>query len=342
MLPIMSIVTSRSHRTARAARPALSLAALLALLAAGCGGKEPEHEQAAPPPRDPNAPLAVANTGLATPESVLWDDTRRVWYVSNINGSPTAKDDNGYILRLGPGLARLDSLPFINGADDDVTLNAPKGLALQGDTLWVADIDILRGFDVTTGTQVADVDLRRLRATFLNDVAVGNDGAIYITDSGIAFGSDGAVTHPGLSRVFEVRNRTPRQAVVLPRESAANGIVWHPAMNAWLIVGFNTPNIYSWVAGAKEATVAGTGPGGADGIVVLADGSTLLTSWADSSVTLFFGGLTTTMRRGLNAPADLGYDARRGVIAVPLFSDNRVELWPVTSTPSATSVPLRP
>ena len=41
---------------------------------------------AAKPPRDPNAPLAVVNTGLSTPESVLWDDTRRVWYVSNING----------------------------------------------------------------------------------------------------------------------------------------------------------------------------------------------------------------------------------------------------------------
>ena len=50
-----------------------------------------------------------------------------------------------------PNGESLDSIPFINGADDDITLNAPKGLALQGDTLWVADIDVVRGFDVTTG-----------------------------------------------------------------------------------------------------------------------------------------------------------------------------------------------
>ena len=321
---------------------AAATAALILTLAA-CGRGEPAKDAAAAPPRNPDAPLAVVSTGLATPESVLWDDTRRVWYVSNINGSPTARDDNGFIVRLSADGRRLDSLPFISGADDDLTLNAPKGMALRADTLWVTDIDVVRGFDVTTGMHVADIDLSSQKATFLNDIAVSNEGALYITDSGIAFAADGAVTHPGLSRIFEIRDRTVRQAVVLPRQSAANGLAWHPALNAWLIVGFNTPNIYSWVTGAKEVTVVGTGPGGGDGIVILADGSALYTSWADSSLTLFANGMSTTMRRGLNAPADLGYDPRRNLVAVPLFSDNRVEFWPVTpSARPASAIPLRP
>lgn len=318
---------------------AAATAALILTLAA-CGRGEPA-EDAAAPSRNPDAPLAVVSTGLATPESVLWDDTRRVWYVSNINGSPTARDDNGFIVRLSANGALLDSLPFISGADDDITLNAPKGMALRADTLWVTDIDAVRGFDVTTGTHVADIDLSGQNATFLNDIAVSNEGALYITDSGIAFTADGAVTHPGQSRVFEIRDRTVRQAVVLPRQSAANGIAWHPALNAWLIVGFNTPNIFSWVTGAKEATVVGTGPGGGDGIVILADGSALYTSWADSSLTLFAHGMSTTLRRGLNSPADLGYDPRRNLVAVPLFADNRVELWPVTPSARPASAVLR-
>lgn len=311
--------------------------ALLLSIVACEKGADPDARSAAsaaPPPRDPNTPLYVTTTGLKTPESVQWDASRNVWYVSNINGSPAAKDDNGFIMRLGRNGQLLDSLPFINGADRDITLHAPKGLFLQGDTLWVADIDVLRGFDVGTGAVVATVGLARLGARFLNDVAVGTEGEIYISDTGIRFANDGSVTHPSPSRIFVVRNRTASQAVVLPRQSGANGIMWDRARNSLVIVGFNSPNVFSWVRGARETTVLGTGPGGADGLVLLGDGRMVYTSWADSSLTLFSSGESSTLRKGLNGPADLGYDPARKLIAVPLFMDNRVEFWPLESPPA--------
>ncbi|MBX3134469.1 MAG: SMP-30/gluconolactonase/LRE family protein [Gemmatimonadaceae bacterium] len=276
-----------------------------------------------------NAPVAVLAEGLSTPESVLWDATRNVWYVSNINGSPTAKDGNGYILRLTADGARMDSLPYINGADADITLHAPKGMALVADTLWVADIDALRAFDVNTGKAVTTLELSAQGATFLNDVAAGPDGRIYITDSGIAFASDGSVTHPGKSRVFVLDGRNAREAVVLPAQSAANGIARDAANSRWLIVGFNSQNIFAWSGGRDSVTVVGTGPGGGDGLVFLADGRALYSSWADSSLTVFADGVSTQLRSGLNAPADLGYDPARRLVAVPLFLDNRVEFWTV-------------
>jgi sugar lactone lactonase YvrE len=274
-----------------------------------------------------DAPLAVVSEGLSTPESVLWDATRSVWYVSNINGSPLAKDDNGYILRLSADGAKLDTVAFINGADSDITLNAPKGMALVGDTLWVADIDAVRAFDVVTGNAITSLELGAQNATFLNDVAVAGDGTIYITDSGISFNADGSVAHPGKSRVFALSGRNAREAVVLPAESAANGIAFDAANNRWLIVGFNSPNVFAWTAGSDSVTVLGTGPGGGDGVVILNDGRALYSTWADSSLYVFANGASTKLRGGLNAPADLGYDARRNIVAVPLFSDNRVELW---------------
>lgn len=297
-----------------------SLAAFAALVLAACGGeKAPAIE----------APVAVVSEGLATPESVLWDATRNVWYVSNINGSPLAKDDNGYILRLSFDGAKMDSVPFIDGMDADITLNAPKGMALVGDTLWVADIDAVRAFDVNTGNAVTTLELGAQGATFLNDVAAGGDGTIYITDSGISFNADGAVTHPGKSRVFAITGRNAREAVVLPAESAANGIAFDAANNRWLIVGFNSPNIFAWTAGSDSVSVLGTGPGGGDGLVVLNDGRVLYSSWADSSLTLFADSVSTKWRGGLPSPADLGYDSRRNLVAVPLFQDNRVEIWAV-------------
>lgn len=280
-------------------------------------------------PAASNAPFAVLAEGLSTPESVLWDASRKLWYVSNINGSPVAKDGNGYILRLTADGARMDSLPYINGADADITLHAPKGMALVADTLWVADIDALRAFDVNTGKAVTTLELSAQGATFLNDVAAGPDGRIYITDSGIAFANDGSVTHPGKSRVFVLDGRNAREAITLPAQSAANGIAWDAANARWLIVGFNSPNIFAWSGGRDSATVLGTGPGGGDGIIVLSDGRALYSSWADSSLTVFADGVSTTLRTGLNAPADLGYDPARRLVAVPLFLDNRVEFWTV-------------
>ncbi|WKW13597.1 hypothetical protein Strain138_002921 [Pseudogemmatithrix spongiicola] len=297
----------------------LALLAPFALVA--CGGEN--ASQAA----DANAPLAVVSEGLSTPESVLWDATRNVWYVSNINGSPLGKDDNGYIVRLSADGAKLDSVPFINGADADITLNAPKGMALVGDTLWVADIDAVRAFDVNTGNAVTSLELGAQNATFLNDVAVAGDGTIYITDSGISFNADGSVSHPGKSRVFALVGRNAREAVVLPAQSAANGIAFDAGNNRWLIVGFNSPSVFGWTAGTDSVTVLGSGPGGGDGIVILKDGRALYSSWADSSLYVFENGTSTKLRGGLNAPADIGYDPRRHIVAVPLFTENRVELW---------------
>ncbi len=330
MLFVARSVTRLAHR---AFAPSALL--ILAAYATACGGAESTPEPA-DPPRDPNAPLAVASTGLSTPESVLWDAARSVWYVSNINVNPPQKDDNGYIVRLGPDGQSLDSLPFINGSDDDITLHAPKGMALIGDTLWVSDIDAVRGFNVVTGTAVATIDLAPMQATFLNDVAAGADGTLYITDSGIAFDVAGAVTHPGKSRVFAITGRTAREAVVLPKESAANGIAWDATLDAWLIVGFNSPSVFAWAPGTTTVTVLGAGPGGGDGLIVLPDGRALFSSWADSSLTLFANGASTTLRKNLPTPADLGYDAARDIVAVPIFTGNRVEFWHVTAKPTPT------
>lgn len=270
-------------------------------------------------------PIATFSEGLSTPESVLWDATRSLWYITNINGAGLAKDDNGYILRLSADGVKMDSVPFINGADADITLHAPKGMALVGDTLWVADIDAVRAFDMNTGNAVTSLELAAQGATFLNDVAVGGDGTIYVTDSGISFAADGSLTHPGKSRVFAINGHNAREVVVLPAESAANGIAFDAAHNRWLMVGFNSPNIFAWTIGDDSVTVIGTGPSGGDGIVILNDGRALYSSWADSSLYVFADGVSTKLRGGLNAPADLGYDARRNIVAVPLFQDNRVE-----------------
>src|SRR3954453_5611543 len=141
-------------------------------------------------------------TNLDGPESARYDRDLDVWFVSNVNGTPTAKDNNGYISRLRPDGTPY-TLKFIEGGKKGVTLNAPKGLAISGDTLWVADINYARAFNKRTGAAIANVNISG-RAKFLNGAAVGPDGAIYMTDTGVIFGSSGEVSHPGPDQVFRI------------------------------------------------------------------------------------------------------------------------------------------
>src|SRR5204863_4866162 len=97
--------------------------------------------QVTPPP--PAVTKVATIAGFLTPESVLHDTAQDIYFVSNINGSPTAKDNNGFISRVKPDSA-VENLKFIEGGRSGPVLNAPKGLALEGDTVWVAGIDVVR------------------------------------------------------------------------------------------------------------------------------------------------------------------------------------------------------
>src|SRR5579885_2649779 len=143
--------------------------------------------------------------GMKTPESVRYDPELDVFYVSNINGNPSQHDNNGFIVILHPSMPGMAPSTLVEGGKNGVTLDAPKGLALTGDTLWVADINHVRAFNRKTGAKLADIDLTSQKATFLNDVAIGGDGAVYVTDTGIAFDATGNMSHTGQDQIFKIQ-----------------------------------------------------------------------------------------------------------------------------------------
>jgi DNA-binding beta-propeller fold protein YncE len=112
-------------------------------------------------------------TGFSAPESVLVAPIRRQMIVSNVNGGPVDEDGNGFLSLLDMN-GHVVERNWIAGFD------APTGMALLGDKLYVVDIRRVRIVDLASAIiqETIEVD----GAQYLNDAAVGPDGAVYVTD----------------------------------------------------------------------------------------------------------------------------------------------------------------
>jgi sugar lactone lactonase YvrE len=268
--------------------------------------------------------------GMNVPESVKYDADLDVFFVSNINGNPSQTDGNGFI-----AVVRADSTSVVKmlaesgkapaGGGKAVTLNAPKGMAIKGDTLWVADINVLRAINKRTGASIADVTVAN--STFLNDVAIGPDGAVYVTDTGIAFDASGGMTHPGVNRIFRIAGGKVTTVAEGDSLRNPNGLAYDAAGKRWLLAPFDGKDVQAMADGSKSATIVSTGPGQYDGIELLADGRIAVSSWADSAVYIISNGTMTKAITGVDAPADIGVDTKRGIIAIPRFNAGKIEYF---------------
>src|SRR5437899_5179825 len=278
-----------------------------------------------PAPPRPVATKGAVVEGFLTPESVKYDTAQDVYFVSNVNGGPLAKDNNGFISRVRPDGA-IENLKFVEGAHNGVTLNAPKGLALRGDTLWVAAIDVIRAFDAKTGAPRDSVSLASLGAVFLNDIAVAPTGALYITDTGIRFDDVGNMLHPGPDRIFRIG--PDRQVTVAARgDSLArpNGIALDVAGKRFIVAPLGGKSVLAWKPGDKAPTAIATGAGSYDGVVI-ARGRILVSSWKDSTVSAYETRQEVRLISGVGT-ADIGYDAKRNRLLLPFVDGTRLEIW---------------
>lgn len=113
----------------------------------------------------------VTVEGFSSPESTIVNKSDL--YVSNVGKElkPTLKDGDGFISKLDIN-GKIKELHFIDGLD------APKGMGIVGNTLFVADINTLRGFDLQTKKEVFNVVFEGVN--FLNDITVKDSNTLFI------------------------------------------------------------------------------------------------------------------------------------------------------------------
>jgi streptogramin lyase len=302
---------SASFRRTRRAGLWLIVPIVIATAVGACGG-----EEAAPPPAEG---IDVADVGVMTPESVLADTAADMYYVTNINGSPVGKDDNGFISKLNPD-GTVAELKWIDGESPTITLNAPKGMALRADTLYVADIDCIRRFNKNTGEQIEGTCVDG--ATFLNDIAIGPEGSLFITDSGL---QGEGMAASGTDAIYRFAMQKGRVGATLANRADLghpNGVA--VSSRGIFVVTFGSGEILRLTPTGEITVVGRPSNRQYDGIVFTNDGGFLVSAWGDSAVHRFDSTGKASVLLKTPTPADIGYDAKRNRVLVPVFSQNKV------------------
>lgn len=259
--------------------------------------------------------------GLQTPESILYDAADDTYLVSNINGSPFDVDDNGFITKLGADGSILE-LQWIAGASESVTLNAPKGMTIVGDTLYVSDIDHVRMFDRASGAAKGEIKIAGV--SFLNDISAGPDGVVYVSDSGLKAGFKPS----GTDAIYKL---VDGKAVVVIKNKDLGGPNGLLATSAGLwVVTFGSGELYLVDGSGARSQVQKLPTGALDGIVQLNDGALAISSWEGSSVLRGTPGQTfEVIVTDAKSPADIGYDSKRNRLLIPHFQDNTMQARPL-------------
>jgi sugar lactone lactonase YvrE len=155
---------------------------VVVLMLTACSGSTTEQPSQPPATAAPAAPAATADPGgakwtitegIETPESVYYDSASGSLFISQIAGMPNERDGNGRIVKATPD-GKVVSTTWVTG------LNAPKGMRSHDGTLWTTDIDEVIGIEISSGKITTRV--KPQGAQFLNDVAVGPDGTVYVSD----------------------------------------------------------------------------------------------------------------------------------------------------------------
>lgn len=265
----------------------------------------------------------VEYTGFSKPESVLYDAERDRYLVSNINGTPGARDNDGFISALSPD-GQVTHLKWIEGGRRGAVLDAPTGSAIQGGVLYVADLTSVRMFDAKTGAPRGDLTIAG--ATLLNDIVGAPDGKLYVSDSGFQIGASGDLVPTSTDAVYVIEHGRAKVLAKTPELRMPNGLAW--TNDGLVVCSSGAPELFRIDPAGTKRQLTSAAPGGRlDGLVALGDELLVASHEASAVLRGKVGGTFQIAISDQKAPADIGYDTRRGRVLVPHLSEDRVDVY---------------
>ena len=265
--------------------------------------------------------LALQVTGLKNPAGFIVDPATGHYFISNENGGPSERDNNGFITRLDE-TGKILKLKFIEGGTAGVTLHSPKGLAILDKTLFVSDIDKIRRFDLATGRPLGEIDLSAFKADFLTGLAADGAGLLYVADT-------------GADTILKVDTRVGSRPTVFVKDSALagpHGLAVNPATGALVAVSWNEGKILEIARdGSIKVLFANsffnTRFGNLAGVDFDAFGNIYVSDFSQGKVIRIDPDFRIqTIAEFLTTPANVSIDRKNHLILVPYLAGNAAEM----------------
>jgi sugar lactone lactonase YvrE len=243
--------------------------------------------------------LWESEKNLKVPESVLYHKEGNLLFFSSIDGHPTEKDGTGFIGKMGLD-GKIISADWVKG------LNAPKGMGIYNDMLFVSDIDEVIAIDIKTGSIVLRTPIAGAR--FLNDITISSKGVVYVSDmvKGTVHTIESGKSSDYLNNLEGINGLTMVNDELY---LLAKGSLWKAR---------SATEIMKIAEGMDEST---------DGLESAGDGNFVVSAWNGVIYYVTAGGkvqqLLDTRPEKYNT-ADIGFDRQNKVLYVPTFFQNSI------------------
>jgi glucose/arabinose dehydrogenase len=248
-------------------------------------------------------------------ESCTYDPTRNVIVAMNAGNAQMLAPNDGFVSLINPD-GSVHTSKWIGVTRDGLTLNHPLGSAIAGNTLYVADINTIRRFDLATGTPRAATEIPG--ATILNGIAATADGTVYVSNT----------REP--ERIFKI---APNGTVSTFFEGAPlalpNGVAMDTDGNI-VVVNIGTKDVVTFSPAGQIVRTEQAAEAGNDGVVVLPDGTKYVSSVRFGSVSRIRRGQPAeVIATGIPSAASMCYDSRQNQLVIPLNPNNALAFIPL-------------
>lgn len=241
-------------------------------------------------------------------ESCTFDAGRNLILAMNAGNAQALAENDGFVSLINPD-GSVHTSKWIGATRDGLTLNHPLGSAIAGNTLYVADIDTVRTFDLASGEPGRAIAIPG--ATILNGIAATADGTIYVSNTRdperiYRIGADGSI-----GTLFD------GAPLALP-----NGVALDPDGNI-VVVNVGSRDVLSFSPAGELIRTEQAAESGNDGVVVLGDGSKYVSSVRYGSVSRIRPGQPAEIiASGIPSAASMCYDSRQNQLVIPLNPNN--------------------
>lgn len=289
--------------------PILATAATL-VLAAPLAGQDPAGTFVAGEPLDVMDNTRIYGSFHFT-ESCSYDPERNLILAPSLGNRGAAGDDDGYVSLINPD-GSVHTLKWIGATRTGLTLHDPLGSDIANGRFWVVDRNVVRSFDLATGAPVGSVEVED--ATGFNDLAVGRDGTIYMSQTGSA---DGAVPERVYRLTPDGRSSVFVDGVPLARP---NGVAFDPDGNV-VVVNVGSADILTFSPQGRLVRTERSLDAGNDGLVILPDGTKYVSSVREGTIARIRPGQDADLiASGIPSAASMCHDTRQNQLVVPMNS----------------------